>query len=124
MLRAALELYAARHYAVVAAVCADALVDEREGLHLRLLRAQALVALRRDAEAEVELRGCLERAPRCAPAYRLLGEVAARRDELATARRFLRAAVRLAPDDGDARAWLAVVQGLVASGRAVVRDPR
>ena len=123
VMRAALELFSARHYPGVVAVCADALLDDPHNLHLRLLRARALLALRRDAEAQGEISACLRADPRCAPAYRLLGELAARRDEIESAKIFLREALRLAPDDPEAQQWLTVVQGLVRSTAAVDKLP-
>jgi len=123
VMRAALELFACRQYPGVVAVCADALVDDPDNLHLRLLRARALLALRRDPEAQAEISACLHVHPRCGQAYRLLGELAARRDEIESAKLFLREAVRLAPDDPEAHEWLTVVEGLVRSTAAVDKLP-
>lgn len=109
VLAAALELFDARQFPGVAAVCAEALVDAPGDVALRLLRARALLALRRDAETQAELGSVLRLEPRCAAAYRLLGELSARSDELSSARVFLREALRLAPDDEEAGVWLAIV---------------
>jgi tetratricopeptide (TPR) repeat protein len=113
VMRAALELYRGRQYPSVVAVCADALDNDPDNLHIRLLLARALLALRRDIEAQSHLRDCLRRDPRCAPAYRHLGELALRRDELESAKIFLREATRIDPDDRDASDLLAVVLELV-----------
>ncbi len=122
-MRAALELFSARHYPVVVAVCGDALVDDPDNLHLRLLRARALVSLRRDREAQAEIGVVVALEPGCAQAYQLLGELAVRRDEIAAATIFFREALRLAPDEPEAREWLTVVQGLVRSTSAAARPP-
>lgn len=113
VMRAALELYRSRQFPGVVAVCADALDNDPDNLHIRLLLARALLALRRDIEAQSHLRDCLRRDPRCAPAYRHLGELAMRRDELQSATIFLREATRIDPDDRDAHDLLRVVQELV-----------
>src|SRR5688500_16898449 len=52
VLRAALELYRARQYPGVAAVCLEAIETQPDNLYLRLLRARALLALRNDQEAQ------------------------------------------------------------------------
>lgn len=121
---AARELFQARQYPGVVAACADALAElapgDRAAISLRLLAARALLALRRDADAQIEIRACLRIDPQCGPAYRLLGELAQRSDELASAKIFLREALRLAPDDDEAREWLALVESM--SARRTVRS--
>ena len=122
---AARELFAARQYAGVVAVCGDAVAEldagDRAVIALRLLAARSLLALRRDADAQAEIRACLQVEPQCGPAYRLLGELAARADELTSAKIFLREALRLAPDDDEAREWLTIVEHL---GRPPAPPPR
>lgn len=127
---AARELYAARQYAGVVAVCGEAVAElpagDRAVIALRLLAARCLLALRRDADAQAEIRACLQLEPQCGPAYRMLGELAARADELASAKIFLREAVRLGPDDDEAREWLGIVETMarargLETGR---REPR
>jgi tetratricopeptide (TPR) repeat protein len=112
VLRAALELYRARQYPGVAAVCAEAIDTDPDNLYLRLLRARALLALRHDREAEHELAECVRRQPRCAEAYRLLGELGIRRDQPDAAAVFLREALRLDPKDGEAQEWLGVAESM------------
>jgi hypothetical protein len=56
-------------------------------------------------------------------AYRLLGELAARRDEHESARIFLRESLRLDPHDRDADDWLAVVDGMVRPTAAANKLP-
>jgi tetratricopeptide (TPR) repeat protein len=105
----AFELFAARHYPGVVAVCSDALDDEPECVPLLLLRARANVALRRDLEAQADLRDVIRLDPRSGVAYRLLGELAARNDENDAAAQFFREALRLDPDDREANDWLLIV---------------
>lgn len=105
----AFELFAARHYPGVVAVCTDALDAEPECVPLLLFRARANVALRRDLEAQADLRDVIRLDPRSGLAYRLLGELAARCDENEAAAQFFREALRIDPDDREARDWLLVV---------------
>ncbi|HZJ68330.1 MAG TPA: tetratricopeptide repeat protein [Kofleriaceae bacterium] len=111
----AFELFAARHYPGVVAVCTDALEEEPECVPLLLLRARANVALRRDLDAQADLRDVIRLDPRSVLAYRLLGELAARCDENESAAQYFREALRLDPDDREARDWLQVVDAPVAA---------
>ncbi|MBE7449865.1 MAG: hypothetical protein HS111_13475 [Kofleriaceae bacterium] len=74
-------------------------------------------------EAQTEISECLRLEPRLGAAYRLLGELAARRDEVESAKIFLREALRLDPDDAEAREWLGVVQAMVRSTAAADKLP-
>jgi hypothetical protein len=103
------ELFEARHYPGVVAMCSDALDDEPECVPLLLIRARARIALRRDLDAQADLRDVIRLDPQSSLAYRLLGELAARRDENASAAAFLREALRLDPDDREAHDWLQIV---------------
>lgn len=76
-----------------------------------VLRARANMGLRRDLDAQSDLRDIIRLDARCAIAYRLLGELAARRDENPSAAIFFREALRLDPNDLSARDWLAIVEG-------------
>jgi hypothetical protein len=67
------------------------------------------MALRRDLDAQADLRDIIRLDPRCSLAYRLLGELAGRRDENASAAVFFREALRLDPDDREAHDWLQIV---------------
>ena len=80
-----------------------------EHVPVLLLRARTDIALRRDLEAQTKLREIIDIAPQCGAAYRLLGEIAARRDEHEPAAIFFREALRLDPDDEEAADWLVVV---------------
>jgi hypothetical protein len=104
------ELFKARHYPGVVALITDALEAEPDCVPLLLVRARAQIALRRDLEAQADLRDIIRLDPQCSLAYRLLGELAARRDENESAAIFFREALRLDPADQEADTWLAIVQ--------------
>lgn len=103
------ELFEARHYPGVVAMCSDALEDEPECVPLLLIRARAHMALRRDLDAQADLRDIIRLDPRCSLGYRLLGELSARLDENASAAVFFREALRLDPEDREAQEWLQIV---------------
>jgi tetratricopeptide (TPR) repeat protein len=107
------ELFETRHYPSVVAMCSDALEDEPECLPLLLIRARAQIALRRDLDAQADLRDIIRLDAGCSVAYRLLGELAARRDENESAALFFREALRLNPDDREAHDWLRIVHAPV-----------
>jgi hypothetical protein len=107
----AAELFEGRHYPGVVALCNDALDEEPECVPLLLLRARASIALRRDLEAQGDLRDVIRLEPRCAAGYRLLGVLAARRDENDAASTFFREALRLDPSDREAADWLLITDG-------------
>src|SRR5688572_28052489 len=109
VMRAALELFHNRNFPSVVAVCETALDEDPANLHMRLLLARALLALRRDPEAQEQLSEALQREPRCAEAYRLLAELAMRRDEMKSAEIFAREAMRLDPDSHDTRELLDLI---------------
>jgi hypothetical protein len=90
-------------------MCSDALEDEPECLPLLLIRARAQIAMRRDLDAQADLRDIIRLDPRCSLAYRLLGELAARRDENEAAASFFRETIRLDPGDREASDWLLIV---------------
>jgi hypothetical protein len=129
----AAELYDGRHYPGVIALCCDALDEEPECVPLLLMRARARIALRRDLEAQADLRDVIRVDPGCAPAYRLLGVLAARRDQHDSASTFFREALRLDPGDRESADWLhltdaslrpaAVAQKLPAPATAAGRFP-
>lgn len=123
VMRAALELFRSRHYPSVVAACTDALEDEPDNNHLRLLCARAYLALRRDAEAQQQVSECLRHDPRSAPAYRILGEVALRRDEVRSAEIFFREAQRLDPGDPETHEWLVICQRMIQPTATVKKLP-
>ncbi len=114
------ELFEARHYPSVVAMVSDALEHEPECIDLLVIRARAHIALRRDLDAQGDLRDIIRLEPQCGLAYRLLGELAARRDENESAAIFFREALRLDPTDGEASDWLMIVD---ASIRPVKKAP-
>lgn len=90
-------------------MCTDALEGEPDCVELMVIRARAHIALRRDLDAQADLRDIIRLDPSCGLAYRLLGELAARRDENESAAIFFREAIRLDPSDHEAHDWLAIV---------------
>lgn len=113
VLATASELYEARHYPGVVALVSDALDEEPDCVPLLLVRARAHIGLRRDLDAQADLRDIIRLDPQCGIAYRLLGELAARRDENESAAIFFREALRLDPTDREASDWLAIVESSV-----------
>jgi len=107
------ELFDARHFPGVVAVCSDALEEEPESVELLVMRARAHIGLRRDLDAQADLRDIIRLDPQCGLAYRLLGELAARRDENESAAIFFREALRLDPADQAAADWLQIVHASV-----------
>jgi tetratricopeptide (TPR) repeat protein len=103
------ELLGARHFPGVVAICSDALESEPGCVPLLVARARAHIALRRELDAQADLRDIIRLDPQCGIAYRLLGELAARRDENESAAIFFREALRLDPDDQEARDWQQIV---------------
>jgi len=124
MMSTAHELFDARHYPSVVAMVSEALVANPEHVPLLLLRARALIALRRDLEAQADLRDIIRLDPQCAGAYRLLGTLAARRDEDDSAAIFFREALRLDPTDREAADWLAIVAKTVRPENRPARAKR
>lgn len=126
------ELFECRHYGSAVATCSSVLEDDPACVPLLLIRARCFIAMRRDADAQADLRTIIQLDSRCALAYRLLGELAARKDENASAAIFFRESIRLDPGDQDARDWLLVVDPAAAAlpvarpshSRAPVAQPR
>jgi len=108
----AFELFEARHYPSVVAMCTDALDQEPGNVELLLMRARARLALRLDPEAQADLREVIRLDATCSLAFRLLGELAARRNEHEPAAVFFRVAARLDPSDREAQEWLRIVAAL------------
>lgn len=94
-------------------MCTDALEAEPECVELLVMRARAHIGLRRDLDAQADLRDIIRLAPQCGVAYRLLGELAARRDENDSAGIFFREALRLDPADQAAADWLQIVDSSI-----------
>lgn len=123
MIATADELFEARHYPGVVAMTSDALEDEPECVPLLLIRARAQIALRRSLDAQADLRDIIRLDPRCGTAFRLLGELAARRNENQSAAIFFREALRLDPDDQGAADWLHIVDATARPAAVVTTIP-
>lgn len=119
----AAELFEARHFPGVVAMCTDALESEPECVELMVIRARAHIGLRRELDAQADLREIIRLEPQCGIAYRLLGELAARRDENESAAIFFREAIRLDPDDQQARDWLQIVDVSLRPAAAARKFP-
>jgi hypothetical protein len=107
---AAQHLFRSQQFTGVADLCEEALEVEPDNLELRTLRVRALLALRRDEEATVELSRVLRRGSETAEVFRLLGELAIRRGKLHAAETFLRQSLLLAPDERKTQALLELVR--------------
>ena len=123
VLEGASELYRQRNFPQVVATCRAELASSPDDVDLRILLARALMALRRDSEAQAEVSHCLRLRPRCAEAYQLLGELAFRRDELRAAEIFLREALRLNADDAHSKVLLDIIQAMIKPAAAAAKLP-
>ena len=72
VLEGASELFRQRSFAQVVSTCKAELAAHPEEVDVRILLARALMALRRDGEAQAEVSQCLRQRPRCPEAYQLL----------------------------------------------------
>jgi tetratricopeptide (TPR) repeat protein len=99
-----------RRYEEALALCRRELTNRPSALEVRLVFGRALMALHRDDEAETEMNEVIRRSPRCAEGYRVLGELAFRRDQHERAAEFLGEAVRLAPNDAASMVLLDIVR--------------
>jgi hypothetical protein len=77
VIAAAARLFAASEFPAAVALCSDALHHEPECVPLLMIRARARIALRRNLDAQADLREVVRLDPDCDVAYRLLGELAA-----------------------------------------------
>jgi hypothetical protein len=117
-LSAANEHYRQRNFPQVVATCRSQLAASADDVDFRLLLARALMALRRDAEAQNEVATVLRSQPKCPDAYQLLGELAFRRDELRAAEIFLREAIRLRAEDAHSQTLLEIIGAMAKSQRS------
>jgi hypothetical protein len=76
VIAAAAGLFAASQFPAAVARCSDALHHEPECVPLLMIRARARIALRRNLDAQADLREVVRLDPDCDVAYRLLGELA------------------------------------------------
>ncbi len=123
VLEGASELYRQRNFAQVVTTCRAELAAAPDDVDLRILLARALMALRRDSEAQAEVSQCLRLRPRCPEAYQLLGELAFRRDELRAAEIFLREALRLNGEDAHSKVLLDIIQAMIKPAAAAAKLP-
>jgi len=123
VLEGASELFRQRNFAQVVNTCRAELATQPDDVDLRILLARALMALRRDAEAQAEVSQCLRLRPRCPEAYQLLGELAFRRDELRAAEIFLREALRLNAEDAHSKVLLDIIQAMTKPAAAAAKLP-
>lgn len=121
MIATAAERFDAGQFSGVVDLCNQALFDQPDCLPLLIFRARARIALRRDLDAQADLRDVIRIDPDCGLAYRLLGELAARRDENHPAAMLFREALRLDPFDHEATDWLVIVTGLLPPGAVAAR---
>jgi hypothetical protein len=108
-LATAREMVRARDLEAAVTTCRAALGRSPLDADARLLLAEALLGLGRDAEAKGEVALALRQRPRCPIAYRLLAELALRRDERRAAEVFLRESLREAPGDPTTLAMIAAL---------------
>jgi len=104
-------------------MCTDALESEPDCVPLLLIRGRAHIALRRDLDAQADLRDIIRLDPACSLAFRLLGELAARRNENESAAIFFREALRLDPGDREAADWLLIVDASVRPAAVATKLP-
>ncbi len=123
VLAAARELLQQRHYDDVVEACQTALDIVPNHVGLRLLLAESLMSMRRDAEAQTEVAAALKISPACPDAFRLLGALAYRRDELRAAEVFLREALRVAPHDQSSQQLLDRVKQRKTPAAAAAKLP-
>jgi hypothetical protein len=123
VLEGASELFRQRSFAQVVTMCRAELATRSDDVDLRILLSRALMALRRDTEAQAEVSQCLRLRPRCPEAYQLLGELAFRRDELRAAEIFLREALRLNAEDAHSKVLLDIIQAMTKPAAAAAKLP-
>lgn len=103
-------------------MCRRELSTRPGAIEVRLVFGRALMALHRDDEAETEMNEVIRRSPRCAEAYRVLGELAFRRDQHQRAAEYLGEAVRLAPTDVASMVLLDIVREVGARQTETVQE--
>jgi hypothetical protein len=117
----AVQLYTARRFSEAVDLCQREIQRSGPTPSLRLELGRALIALHRTEEAEHHLANCVRENPDCAPAYRMLSEIAFQRNRIGRAREYAEVAARMAPADHSNAILLQVVQG--ANGGARVSSP-
>jgi hypothetical protein len=123
VLVAARELLQQQHFDEVVDACQTALDIVPNHVGFRLLLAESLMSMRRDAEAQSEVAAALKVSPASPDAFRLLGALAFRRDELRAAEVFLRQALRVAPHDHSSELLLEQVKQRKPPAAAAAKLP-
>jgi predicted Zn-dependent protease len=100
------QLVSERKYQDAVRACRRLLLSRPDHVDVRVLLGQALLALGRHDEVRIEMQALLKRAPLVAPAHRLLGEAFLRARQTDNAAASLKEALRLDPEDDDARELL------------------
>ncbi len=97
------QLISERKYQDAVRACRRVLLSRPDEVQVRLLLAQALLALGRHDEVRIEMLALSRKAPSEGAVHRLLGEAYIRGGQAEAAANALREALRLDPDDEDAR---------------------
>ena len=100
------QLVSERKYQDAVRACRRLLLSRPDHVDVRVLLGQALLALGRHDEVRIEMQALLKRAPLVAPAHRLLGEAFLRARQTDNAASALKEALRLDPEDDEARELL------------------
>jgi predicted Zn-dependent protease len=100
------QLVSERKYQDAVRACRRLLLSRPDHVDVRVLLGQALLALGRHDEVRIEMQALLKRSPLVAPAHRLLGEAFLRARQTDNAAASLKEALRLDPEDDDARELL------------------
>ena len=121
----AVRMYAERRFSEAVELCEREMQRTGPTPSLRVELSRALIALHRTEEAERQLAHCVRENPDCAPAYRMLGEIAFQQNRLGRAREYAEVAARIAPSDNSTAILLQVVRGAAGGGgrAAVVAEP-
>ena len=106
VLASAKELISARRYSDAVKACRRVLLSRPHEVSVRLLLAQALLAMGRHDEVRIEMLALLKRAPEMGAVHRLLGEAHLRGGNAEEAAGALRTALHLDPEDEEARELL------------------
>ena len=97
------QLIAERKHQEAVRACRRVLLARPDEAQVRLLLAQALLALERHDEVRIEMLSQVRKTPDSAAAHRLLGEACMRLGRTEDAKQSLLAALRLDPSDDEAR---------------------
>ncbi len=100
------QLVSERKYQDAVRACRRLLLSRPDHVDVRVLLGQALLALGRHDEVRIEMQALLKRSPLVAPAHRLLGEAFLRARQTDNAAASLKEALRLDPEDDEARELL------------------